>query len=577
MSFNPCTIAYLPGPGFPGADAFYANIRAWRTRFPLILFSEHQWDADTILLRASPDILGESERRHAKSNLVWLTALRILRDRPFTHFLYLEADCRVAQHEWDGKIFEEAFFLDDKPLMAGSVVCHSMCTVNMEWTRLWTRFIARHKDARFPIPCIGGTGIAEAGVPCMFLNGALGVYNLELMLKFFAPQMTDGQTSIAAVEMPAWDVAVGRLMYDHYKEAIFDGRIKHLDCVFSGYGDVQSTEKERLEWLVTGNAVAVHQVKSNVTGPMSEKDLNLATTGTEQSGATARSPIPDVRPTIVGGKAEAVVVIPSMDIFIVSFAKDAEWLLYCLRSIKKFCTGFNSVVIATPGQDTAAFELHRALFPDFIYYEYDEPPFPLGNLDHMVKKCTADEYCGADLIAHVDADCLFIRPTTPSDYLVNGKPVLLIEPFEVLKELHPGRYRWKFAVDAALGGDAQFETMCRHPAVHWRNLYPIVRNHVSHMHGVDFEKYVLDCKPDYPQGFAEFPTLGAYALNSETFMSLYHFIDLSKAARPVNHLVQGHSHPKGEPKNLDNPHLYTPDFPPEINTHRKLITHLGFA
>jgi hypothetical protein len=140
----------------------------------------------------------------------FLTALRILRAAApdTTHFLYLESDCRVAQHEWDGIVFDEAFFLDDKPLMAGSIVCHNMSCVSMDWTRRWTRFITQHRTSRFPIPCYGGSGASESAVPCMFINGALGIYDLALMLKFFAPQLIDGQTIVAAEEMAAWDVAI---------------------------------------------------------------------------------------------------------------------------------------------------------------------------------------------------------------------------------------------------------------------------------------------------------------------------------------------------------------------------------
>ena len=129
-------------------------------------------------------------------------------------------------------------------------------------------------------------------------------------------------------------------------------------------------------------------------------------------------------------------------------------------------------------------------------------------------------------------------------------------------------------VDAALKTDAKFETMVRHPAVHHRELYGLVRAHVENVHGKPFNDYVLSCKPDYPQGFPEFPVLGAYALASATMKDRYHFIDVSTEARPANHLAQGHSHPKGDPANLDNLHTYLPDFPEEVNSHRKLLKYL---
>lgn len=608
-SIHPVTISYLPGPSFNGAKEFYANIRAWRTRHPLILFSEHKWDDETILLKASPEILGDSERRHAKSNLVWLTTLRILRGKEFTHMLYLEQDCRVAQHEWDGIVFNEAF-KDSIPQIAGSVVCHSMCTVSMDWTRRWTNFIADHRRARFPIPCIGGTGVAEYNEPCMFVNGALGIYDLQLMLKFFAPQLEDGKTSQAAVEMPAWDVAIGRMMHDTYKEDIFDGRIRHLDSVYSGYGNVQTTEAERLEWLVTGHCCAVHQVKAPVTGPLTESDLRLTPQlPSFQTGERVHAgpDAPDDKLTSAHGMkspsaeqldkmfvdttvTELTKTPPSMDILIVSFAPDADWLWYCLQSIRCFCTGFNQIVILTPKHDALAFKRHRQEFKGkYRWKTYDEKPAPLGFLHHMVQVCRADEWCKAQLIMHLDSDCIVKCLTTPADYLHNGKPILQIESYEHLKTAHPGRYHWKSVVDAALGGSATHCTMTRHPGVFPRELYPLVRQHIEELHKKPFDEYVFSCKPEWPHGLCEFGTLGAYAMRSSTLRDKFHFVEGTQqpdqnnfvptdgSQAPKNHIAQGFSHPKGAPDGLDRVHTYGPGIPPEVNSHRKLVKHLGLV
>lgn len=648
---KPVTISYLPGPGFAGVESFYANVRAWRTRYPLILFSEHKWDADTIQLKASPDILGSTERRHAKSNLVWLTALRILRPRDFTHMVYLEQDCRVAQHGWDDMMFREAF-AHSSPQLAGSVVCHNMSSVNMEWTRRWTKFIARHANARFSIPCIGSVGVAEAGVPCMFLNGAIGIYDLPLMLQFFAPQLADGMTTQAAVDMPAWDVAVGRHMYDTYGAGIFDGRIKHLDCVYSGYGDIQTNEPERLGWLVTGHAVAIHQCKSAATGPLSEAELILevgivpapsgssepdhgkndtrvvpsvpassilevgiaegreglcclsplspaVSQGHEAQGNAVRGatedginpvptsiPLPEAVPEEVEYKSPNAA--PTVDIFIVSFAKDEEWLWYCLKSIRRFCVGFKRVVVLTPQQEASVFARHRAEFRGWAYRwpTYKEAPAPLGFLHHMVQVCRADGFCKSDLVMHVDSDCVFHTIAKPSDYMHNGKPILQIEPYAHLKSAHPNRYYWKTVVDAALGCDATHETMTRHPSIYPRELYPLVREHIEKLHGKPFEDYVLGCHPTYPQGYCEFGTLGAFAMHSASMRERMHFVEGTQqpdqnhfvttdgSPAPRNLLLQGHSHPKGDPKNMDNPHSYGPAVPVDINSHRKLIQYL---
>ena len=40
-----------------------------------------------------------------------------------------------------------------------------------------------------------------------------------------------------------------------------------------------------------------------------------------------------------------------IDIFYKSYAKDFEWLYYSLRSIKKYLTGYNKIIIVIPEQD----------------------------------------------------------------------------------------------------------------------------------------------------------------------------------------------------------------------------------
>jgi hypothetical protein len=202
--------------------------------------------------------------------------------------------------------------------------------------------------------------------------------------------------------------------------------------------------------------------------------------------------------------------MPSIEIFIVTFKKDFSWFVYNLKSIRKFCCGFSGTTVLVPLEDAPEFEPICREFGARLFTFHQHPT--KGMLHHEVMICRADEFCEADLILHTDADCHFIEPTTPEDFLIDGKPVLVRQAFANVKPYDQGRYRWKEVVENALGFEVEYETMCRHPAVHYRWLYPEVRTAVERHTRMAFDDYVLAQRNEHPQTFAEFPTLGAYAV-----------------------------------------------------------------
>ena len=125
---------------------------------------------------------------------------------------------------------------------------------------------------------------------------------------------------------------------------------------------------------------------------------------------------------------------------------------------------------------------------------------------------SAEKYCSGDFILHMDSDVVFWEDCTPDDFVVDGKPILYREKFENFKH-YAARYSWKKCVQDALGIDPEWETMVRHPAVHPRWIYPEVRYAIEQYTGTPFLDFVLSRENSFPQTFAEFPTIGAYAIN----------------------------------------------------------------
>lgn len=212
----------------------------------------------------------------------------------------------------------------------------------------------------------------------------------------------------------------------------------------------------------------------------------------------------------------------------VTFARDLQWLDYSLQSFRKYATGFTNVAIVVPTCDVEQFlylekkfstDICPVLIKSFLEYPAK------GFVHHLAMKCYGDVFLPkSSFILHMDPDCLWHTKFDVDDYFVGGKPTLLIEPFDAIRQAgHEGRYGWRRVVEEALKFPVTHETMCRHPAVHHRWIYKAVREHMEAQHTTPFLDYVLRQTNKFPHGFCEFNTLGAYAL--ERHRDKYHFID----------------------------------------------------
>lgn len=265
-----CSIGYVPPPkqGLNPAS-FLANVNRFKTKFPLLLYTEHSWPECEIKLPVNPEnvipnppprLASGEPNRWALNNLLFLTGMRIAHKHGYSHVIYLESDCRVGCDNWDKQIFDE-FFTHDSPLIcAGSLVCYNPCTYNRRGYDRWMALIERHNSARnFPIPTYGWRGVSSpTGDSSVFPNGALGVYDVTWITKLF--NLEDSVKEACSVF--AWDFAIGERIWSKFGADSYDF-VKHLRTIYSSYGDTLSTEAERLSWLRDGKLVGVHQVKSD--------------------------------------------------------------------------------------------------------------------------------------------------------------------------------------------------------------------------------------------------------------------------------------------------------------------------
>lgn len=223
-------------------------------------------------------------------------------------------------------------------------------------------------------------------------------------------------------------------------------------------------------------------------------------------------------------------------LLIITHAKDFRYLKYCVRSINKFCRGYEEVVILFPDTDWAEFTAQ--IGPEIMGQEvvkYRPVGFSQwldkGMLHHEWQVCNADFWCPhADYVAHFDSDCIFTGPVSPQTFMLDDKPILRYELFESIGKRHPGVLRWKGAAESCLPFPVPWECMRGHPEVYHLGLYQRTRELMEMKLGENPEEWVKRQRNEHPQTFAEFPTLGAVAM--QTFTDKYTPYDMGQQPNP---------------------------------------------
>lgn len=204
------------------------------------------------------------------------------------------------------------------------------------------------------------------------------------------------------------------------------------------------------------------------------------------------------------------------DILIVSCAKHFNWLRYALLSCKRFAIGFRQVKVLVPEEDLAEMtplltELSLIDGIDVRVRCYNDWPGK-GFLRHEHVIMCSDEFTDADFIYHMDSDAMFVDPTTPDDYIVDGKPVLLHASYHwLVTEQQANLGMWRDGVEKALGGTSTQEFMRRPQIVHHRKTYAKARECIESNTMKPVADYIWSCEEAFPQGFCEFNTLGEVA------------------------------------------------------------------
>jgi hypothetical protein len=196
----------------------------------------------------------------------------------------------------------------------------------------------------------------------------------------------------------------------------------------------------------------------------------------------------------------------STSLFIRSYRGDFEWLRYCVRSIRKFVTGFESLVLVIPDADRDLLPADVAALIDRLHFRTEQTH---GYVDQQITKLRAHHYTTSERILFVDSDCVFFQPCNVDDYTRNGKPLLLKTPYEVFRKYQneTGKRQnvlnWQKITKDLIGFPVEFEYMRRVPMMHLKETLTCI--------GIQYPNLIDQAVRIRDNSFSEFNIMGAIA------------------------------------------------------------------
>lgn len=198
-------------------------------------------------------------------------------------------------------------------------------------------------------------------------------------------------------------------------------------------------------------------------------------------------------------------------IFIRTYKGDIEWLKYCLRSIHKFGSGFESIVICIPHAQRHyldALNLTQERIVTCPDYERDYLGQQVSKLYAWLHTEAETDHILIDNILYVDSDCVFNRPFSPESFMQDGKPVVFKTHYSKVGDA----ICWQSVTENFLGWHPDYEYMRRLPIMHKRKIVAELCR-VQHEAAIalgfgSFEERIF-AQPG--SAFSEFNLMGAFA------------------------------------------------------------------
>ena len=359
------------------------------------------------------------------------------------------------------------------------------------------------------------------------MNG-VGIYPWDVMARNEMAMLT---------RAAAWDVVLKEstkndcMSLNHLIQHAWNIHPHDRTMIWNGDGAPLSFKSQAdVELYLDFNAVLLHRIKDGSLIPLLRERTVAAQEKQRLIESTDYNVPQHTAVAVVEEKPKPTLEIGPVEILIVTYAKDFEWLEYCLKLISKYLTGFQGVTVAHPSRESKLFySLHNRFKFRLRLHEYEDTPGK-GMVEHMAKMAEADTIVEPQtkFVCHLDADCMFHTPTTPADYFTDGKPDYLVRSWESLTDpaskVVSDCAQWFAPTAKQLGFEPEVYSMCRHPSVFPLKFYRPYREHVASVQKMGFMDYMISGKNDFPQDRQDWTAMGAWAYR---FMrSEFNWIDI---------------------------------------------------
>ena len=253
---NYATLCYVPKIERLNYAAFLRNIRAYKSTYPIIFYSDEPEEGWHTINDPSP--VKKSANRVGVQNLAFLEGLRIAEQHKLTRFIYLELDCRACRDNWDADLFAEAEQYKDM-FCAGTPAVynrHKFTPLQSKWVDAAIADYTAHTG--FKVPEFKSKSARPLG--CLFIMGGGAVFSAPIMSELF--QGYERMLYDKAVSSAAFDLHIGLRAFQLFREKAVQ-KLPFLPACFSTYGNRINTEKERIAMARAGKHAVIHQVKSS--------------------------------------------------------------------------------------------------------------------------------------------------------------------------------------------------------------------------------------------------------------------------------------------------------------------------
>lgn len=369
-----------------------------------------------------------------------------------------------------------------------------------------------------------------------------------------------------------------RLHYAHPELAMVPQHTEQGFPAVDGVRDLIEVRKEFKEWKTEDNVNDIAKNSLRKDGEAEKVEENKPGDSgctypnaiSESSGEKMERKTDEIRQGIsFSGICEMLIVTYGLPTKRVSglVVSDFDWLKWCLRCIRKHCTGFAGITVAFPDRDAKLFseisKEHAQAKSGIplkakMYTEQDG----VGMIQHMGILATPDKLTPKTTthVLHVDADYMFKEAVTPEDYFCGDKPIYVTRSWESLTDKKSGVVsdclQWRIPTETQLGFVSEVYAMCRFPFGFPLSFYPMYREHIEKVHGQRFIDYMTSGRNSFPQNRMDFTAMGAFAYHKAP--ELFSWIDVSGG----NHLA-----PKDKIKGFWSHGGITPEIQKEIESY----------